>query len=131
VKDRVIPRSWAAVEEGRVYRSGQLSAALVEDILARHQIKVIVALTEEMPRDKDQQAERKAAEELGIELLRFPLNDDGTGDVRQYIEAVTAIVEAKRQTKPVLVRGAAGVRRTGGVIACWWRAGLPRTCWTR
>jgi protein tyrosine/serine phosphatase len=118
-KDRVIPRSWAAVEEGRVYRSGQLSSALVRDMLARHQIKVIVALTVEWPRDKDQQAERKAAEELGIELLRFPLNDDGTGEVQQYIEAVTAIVEAKRQTKPVLVHGVAGVRRTGGVIACY------------
>jgi hypothetical protein len=118
-KDRVIPKAWATVEEGRIYRSGQLSSSLVGQMLARHQIKVIVALTKEVPHDRDQEVEKKAAEELGIELLRFPLNDDGTGDIHQYVEAVAAVVEAKRQGKPVLVRDAADVRRTGGVIACY------------
>jgi protein tyrosine phosphatase (PTP) superfamily phosphohydrolase (DUF442 family) len=118
-KDRLIPKRWATVEEGRIYRSGQLSAALVRKTLVRHGIKVIVALTGEIPHDPDQEAEKKAAQELGIELLRLPLNGDGTGDTRRYVEAVAAIVEAKRQAKPVLVHCAAGAQRTGGVIACY------------
>jgi protein tyrosine phosphatase (PTP) superfamily phosphohydrolase (DUF442 family) len=118
-KDRLIPKRWATVEEGRIYRSGQLSAALVRKMLTRHGIKVIVALTGEIPHDPDQEAEKKVAEELGIELVRLPLSGDGTGDIHRYVEAVAAIVEAKRQAKPVLVHCAAGAQRTGGVIACY------------
>ena len=118
-KDRLLPKRWAVVEEGRIYRSGQLSAALVKKTLQRHGIKVIVALTGAMPNDRDQAAEQRAADELGIELLRFPLKGDGTGEVSQYARAVAAVAEAKRQGKPVLVHCAAGAQRTGGVIACY------------
>jgi protein tyrosine/serine phosphatase len=119
VKDRVIPKRWAVVEEGRIYRSGQLSAALVKKMLQRHGIQVIVSLNGAAPQDRDQQAEQKAAEELGVELLRFPLRGDGTGDVGHYTQAVAAVAEARRQGKPVLVHCAAGAQRTGGVIACY------------
>jgi protein tyrosine/serine phosphatase len=116
-KDRLIPKRWAAVEDGCLYRSGQLSATLVKRTLARHGIKVIVALTGNDPQDKDQAAEVKEAAELGIELLRFPLLGDGTGDVNNYAGAVAAVIQAERQGKPVLVHCAAGAQRTGGTIA--------------
>ena len=116
-KDRLIPKRWAAVEGHSIYRSGQLSASLVKRTLARRGIKVIVALTFEDPQDKDQAAEVKAASELGIELLRFPLRGDGTGDVNNYAGALAALIQAERQGKPVLVHCAAGAQRTGGTIA--------------
>jgi len=118
-QDRLIPRRWAAVEEHSIYRSGQLSSALVKRTLRSHGIKVIVALNSETPTDKNQQAERKAADELGIELLRFPLKGDGTGEVHLYAAAIAAIAQARRQGKPVLVHCSAGVMRAGGVIACY------------
>jgi protein tyrosine/serine phosphatase len=118
-QDRLIPRRWAAVEERSIYRSGQLSAALVKRTLRSHGIKVIVALNNETPTDKNQQAERKAADELGIELLRFPLSGNGTGEVHLYADAIAAIAQARRQGKPVLVHCSAGVMRAGGVIACY------------
>jgi protein tyrosine phosphatase (PTP) superfamily phosphohydrolase (DUF442 family) len=116
-KDRLIPKRWAAVEGHSIYRSGQLSAFLVKRTLARHGIKVIVVLTFYDPQDKDQAAEVKAAAELGIELLRFPLAGDGTGDVNNYAGALAAVIQAERQGKPVLVHCAAGAQRTGGTIA--------------
>ncbi len=117
LKDRLIPKRWDVVEGHQIYRSGQLSAALVKRTLAGNGIKVIVALTADDPQDKDQQAEEKAAAELGIELQRFPLRGDGTGDIHQYAGAIAAFVQAERQGKPVLVHCAAGVQRTGGAIA--------------
>lgn len=117
VEDRVIPKRWGVVEEGLIYRSGQLSAALVKRVLAEHGIEVIVDLTAEVPDDRDQQAERRAADELGIEVKRFPLRGDGTGDITQYAGAVAAMVQARREGRPVLVHCAAGTQRTGAATA--------------
>jgi hypothetical protein len=38
LEDRLIPKRWGVVEEGSIYRSGQLHAALVKSTLADHGI---------------------------------------------------------------------------------------------
>jgi len=119
VEDHVVPKRWAAVEKGSIYRSGQLSPSLVEKTLKRHKIDVIVDLTNDDPQDKAQQAQKKAATELGIRLTRFPLKGNGTGDIASYAGAITEIVHARRQRERVLVHCHAGVMRTGGVVACY------------
>jgi protein tyrosine/serine phosphatase len=119
IQDRVIPKRWGAVEQDAIYRSGQLSAALIEGTLEKNHIKVIVSLTGDKPDDPDHIAEHEAADKLGIELLRFGLGGDGTGDIEHYAQAIAAIVEAKQEGKPVQVHCAAGTQRTGGVIACY------------
>ncbi len=119
LKDRLIPKRWDVVEGHLIYRSGQLAAALVKKTLASHGITVIVVLTAHDPQDKDQQAEERAAAELSIDLQRFPLSGDGTGDLNQYAGALAVIVQAERQGKPVLIHCAAGVQRTGGAIALY------------
>lgn len=117
LEDRLIPKRWAAVEGHDFYRSGQLSARLIKKMLVRHNIQVIVALTGRDPKDRDQEAEEKAAAELGIELHRFPLTGDGTGDIQQYAGALTTLIQAERQGRTALIHCAAGVQRTGGTIA--------------
>jgi protein tyrosine/serine phosphatase len=119
LEDHFIPKRWGVVEEGKIYRSGQLSSTLIRKMLRKHNIAVIVDLTFEVPGDRDQEAERQAAVELGIEVYRYPLRGDGTGDIGNYAKAIATIVDAKNKGKCVLVHCAAGAQRTGGVIACY------------
>lgn len=119
LEDHVIPKRWGVVEAGKIYRSGRLSVTFVKRTLKKHNIAVIVTLTGNKPGHKDQEAERQAAAQLGIEILRFPLRGNGTGDINNYAQAIAAIVDAKQKGKPVLVHCAAGTQRTGGVIACY------------
>jgi len=117
LKNRLIPKRWAVVKKHRIYRSGRIAARLVRRTLASHKIKVIVDLTGNNPRNPSQVAEKAAAAQLGIELQRFTLRGSGTGDVNLYAEAVAAVILAEKQGRPVLIHCAAGVQRTGGVIA--------------
>jgi len=117
IEDRVIPKRWGVVEDGTIYRSGQLHSYLVEKTLKRYRIATIVSLTFDDPNDKNQQAEHRAAANLGIDLQRYPLSGNGTGDIHNYAKAVAAIVRSRVSGRPVLVHCAAGSQRTGGAIA--------------
>ena len=117
LEDRVVAKRWGVVEEGSIYRSGQLSASLVETVLKRYHIAVIVSLTSEDPNDRAQRAELHAAADLGIDLQRYILSGNGTGDIQVYARVIAAIVQAKKAGRPVLVHCATGSQRTGGVIA--------------
>ena len=119
IKYRVIPKRFGVVQQGSIYRSGRLSASLVKRILVKYNIRKIVDLTAYNPDNRDQQAEKQAADDLGIEIVRLPLNGNGTGDINNYARAIDTIVRAKQQNKPVLVHCAAGAQRTGGVIAAY------------
>jgi protein tyrosine/serine phosphatase len=119
VKDHVMPKRFGIVAQNEIYRSGRMSRYLVKDVFEKNNIKVVIALEGLKNADPDQQAEIAASKELGIDLLRFPLSGDGTGNIDNYIGAITAIRSAKIQNKPVLVHCAAGTQRTGGVLATY------------
>ena len=119
IRYHVLPKKFGVVVPGHIYRSGQISAPLIKKILTKHNIRVIVELSSVNPNNPEQRAEEKAAAELNIKVLRFPMSGNGTGDVNDYAGAVTAIAHAEKQNLPVLVHCAAGAYRTGGVIAIY------------
>lgn len=117
LEDRLVPKRLGTVEQGRIYRSGQLHPALVERTLRDLGIEVIVDLD---PDDTPAAAaELVAADKLGIEINLFPLIGDGTGDIEQYALAIQRIASAQQAQQPVLVHCAAGTYRTGGVVAMY------------
>ena len=118
-RDRIVPKRWGVVVPGRVYRSGQLSEHLVERQLLEHRIKTVVDLQSIDPACPGQAAELDAARRNGVEIVRCPLAGDGTGDIRQYAEAIATIDRCERVGRPVLVHCAAGSQRTGGVVAAY------------
>jgi protein tyrosine/serine phosphatase len=119
VRDQFVARNFGVVEEGKLYRSGQISSRLIESTLRQYGIKSIVALAATGMKPIDNQTEEQAAKELGIEREVFPLSGDGTGRVEEYAAAIAAIDRAVHQGKPVLVHCVAGAQRTGGVIAAY------------
>jgi protein tyrosine/serine phosphatase len=117
IKYNVIPKRWGVVEQGKIYRSGQLSSAVIKRTLKKHNIAFIVRLNGNTEGDKDSIAEGRIARELGIEVQPFMLGGDGTGDIRIYARAIEAVVDARKEGKPVLVHCAAGAQRTGAWTA--------------
>src|SRR5579872_2299148 len=45
LRDHFVPKRWGVVEEGAIYRSGQLSRNLVKKMLETHHIQRVVDLT--------------------------------------------------------------------------------------
>jgi len=119
LRDRFVPKRWGVVEEGKIYRSGQLSRHLVKQMLESNGIQVVVDLTWDDPHEPNHVAEVAAIAELGIERRLCPLMSDGTGDVHIYARAVSELAAAARDGKTVLVHCAAGAQRTGGVVALY------------
>ena len=119
LEDRLIAKRFGVVVPGSIYRSGQLSPAMVRKTLVKHDIDLVVHLGVHDPTNKAHVAEREAVEALGIERRLFPLRGDGTGDIDNYARAIAAIVEARDGGRRVLVHCAAGSYRTGGVIASY------------
>ena len=117
---QIFPKRFAAVEDGALYRSGQISAGLLYDVFTEHDIRVIVDLAGYEPKYlADQQAEDQISSELGIEHLRLPLRGNGTGDLRTFALAIAQVDRARREQKPVLVHCTAGARRSAAVIATY------------
>jgi protein tyrosine/serine phosphatase len=118
-KDIFFPKNFGVVEPGQIYRSGKISPFLIRKILTKYDIKVIITLSGDSKTSAPNNAERKAAKELGVERLIFSMGGNGTGDIGDYAKAVAAIYQAQKENKPVLVHCAAGAHRTGGVIAAY------------
>ncbi|MCE5325342.1 MAG: tyrosine-protein phosphatase [Planctomycetaceae bacterium] len=126
VKHHYFPRNWGVVEEGWIYRSGEMPASLIRDALAEHKIRVLIVLYGQDGEDEEQIAMEQAAGELAIDVKRFPMQGDGTPaetdrnqGLSKYAAAVAAIAQARREGKPVLVQCSAGTHRTGGIVATY------------
>lgn len=117
VKYRFIAKRFAVVEPGRIYRSGQISRWVIGDVLDEHQIGLIIDLNGKDPNDEHQAAELKAAKGRGIEIKRFPLRGNGTGDIHHYAEALTELHHAVQNGQRVLIHCHAGASRTGAAVA--------------
>ncbi len=117
--DHFVPKRFAVVEPGLLYRSGQISPRLIRGVLEEHDIRVVISMLNYDEREESHRVQRAAMEDLGIEYANLTLNGNGTGELRHYAEALEMIALAHVQAKAVLVHCAAGSRRAAGVVAAY------------
>lgn len=117
LEPRIFPKRWGEVEKGLLFRSGRIHPSLVEEILRKHNIKLIIDLDEESPKTSK---EREAAEKLGIKIYYFRISGDGIAkNPDDYANAIKLIHEALDRKEPTLVHCAAGSQRTSVLIAIY------------
>lgn len=114
VRDNVIPRNFATVDEGVLYRAGRLTPAQTEAVVRANKIKTIVDLGAYLGQPINERNAQRTAEALGVARFTFDLAGDGTGDPNDYVQALRII--AKPEFQPVLVHCAAGAQRTSACV---------------
>lgn len=119
LRPRLIAKNFGVVEDGAVYRSGQISRFLVRRVLQEKGIDVVIALSGYQSDCPDQQAEREAARDLGIDIFYFPMRGNGTGSLETVADAVASLAKARAGGKQVLVHCSAGAQRTAHVLSAY------------
>lgn len=114
VHPNLFPKNFGVVAEGKLYRSGNLTAMATRSVIREHRIKTIVDLGAYDTRPELEIEAQQVADEMGVERRVFRLSGDGTGNPNAYVEALRIITDPSKQ--PVLVHCAAGSERTGVCI---------------
>lgn len=110
-----LPKRFAPVVDGRLYRSGQVTPGQLEHLHRDHDIRRVICLLD--PDAPQSIAEREAARELGIEWHNVPLRGNGEStpaDRQQIIDLLTS-----PDAPPTLVHCAAGTNRTGLAVGLY------------
>ena len=129
---RFIPRNLGVVEEGKLYRSGQIHRSLLPEVLRDKGIGSVVCLTYD-PGQADFDAEQRIVRRSGGDYLLLPgLDGEGIGDPLIYAVALQRVKEHLEQGKTVLVHCSAGSERTGAAVYLWRtlvRGHSPEDAW--
>ncbi len=111
------PKRFGVVEEGKLYRSGELTTAALAKVVRERGIRTIIDFGAFEPGSADEAREQRSAQALGVTRFVLRLEGDGTGNLNNYVRALEIMNDPARQ--PVLVHCSAGTQRTGCAVALY------------
>jgi protein-tyrosine phosphatase len=114
------PDRWTEARAGWLFRSGQIPASDVKQVLRERRIDLVLDLTDDTP-DKTRDAEAAAAESLGIRYLHLPVEHPKSLVIANLANAVAEIELARRRGDRVLVHCTYGHRRSAAALALYAR----------
>ena len=83
--------NFGAVEEGVLYRSGQLRPYQIRDVIRDYGVKTVINTREEEAPSELMEAEDQACRAEGAEMVRIMMPGDGRGTYAQYDEALAIL----------------------------------------
>lgn len=113
--DSRVPRRFAAVEPGRLYRSGEITPRQLKHVTEQYHIQTVLSMLN--PSDPRSQVEKAAAEELGLLWVCVPLTGDGASTPEQRRQIKEILLDDS--LGPLLVHCAAGANRTGLAVGMY------------
>ncbi|HTO08498.1 MAG TPA: dual specificity protein phosphatase [Myxococcota bacterium] len=114
------PDRWTEARKGWLFRSAQIPASDVEQVLRAQKIDLVLDLTDAAP-DPLQDAEARAAQRLGIRYLHLPVQHPRERVIENLAAAVTEIDRAHKAGQRVLVHCTYGHRRSATALALYAR----------
>lgn len=110
-----LPKRFAPVVEGRLYRSGEITPAQMARLQHEYGIGRVVSLLN--PDAQVSVVEREAAGQLGLEWVNVPLTGDGASETEDR-ETLLSLLDDPN-APPTLVHCAAGTNRTGLAVGLY------------
>jgi protein tyrosine/serine phosphatase len=107
-----LPKNFAVVRPGVLYRSGQLRREHLEQVVREHGIRTVISLN-----GNETVEERDWCRRLGVRRFAFEMPGDGLGAPKDFHRTLQIVADPARQ--PVLVHCAAGSYRTGVAVAAY------------
>jgi tyrosine-protein phosphatase SIW14 len=104
------PKNFGAVEEGKVYRSGQLTPAAFRKVVEGEGIRTVIDLGSYEPEERGDRRNQQMADAEGVTRYLFDLEGDATGNPNAYVQVLRLMLDPANQ--PVLVHCGAGSERT-------------------
>jgi undecaprenyl-diphosphatase len=115
-KEGIYQDNFYAVQEGALYRSGQLSGDALDTYIKLYGIKTIINLRGKHPDQQWWVDEKASADRNNVVLLDIATS----ADTLTSKKSIRAILDAfDHAPRPLLVHCRAGVDRTGEVAALW------------
>lgn len=105
-------KRFATVEEGVLYRSGQLRGDQLSSAIDRLCLRTVVCFNADSVDE-----EREICKAKGVDFVYCPMPDSGVGAPERFVEFLRFATDPKQQ--PLLVHCSAGVARTGAAVALY------------
>lgn len=114
IKGNLSPKNFGVVDDGRIYRSGQLTPGAMRVVAEKYKIKTVIDFGSYEPHERGERRNQQVAEALGLTRYVMDLEGDATGNPNYYAQALRLMTDPANQ--PVLVHCGAGSERTGCAV---------------